>query len=67
MVAKGSLVTIFLQAPKMVLTAQGKALENGSDGDVIRISNTQSKNIVEAEIIGHGKVAVRATAQLAMN
>ncbi len=67
MVAKGSLVTMFLQVPKMVLTAQGKALENGSDGDVIRISNTQSKKVVEAEIIGHGKVAVRATAQLAMN
>ena len=58
---------MFLQAPKMVLTAQGKALERGSNGDVIRISNTQSKKVVEAEIIGHGKVAVRATAQLAMN
>ena len=66
-VAKGSLVTMFLQAPKMILTAQGKALDNGSDGDVIRISNTQSKKVVEAEIIGHGKVAVRATAELAMN
>ena len=67
MVAKGSLVTMFLQAPKMVLTAQGKALERGSNGDVIRISNSQSKKVVEAEIIGHGKVVVRATAQLAMN
>ena len=67
MVTKGSLVTMFLKVPKMVLTAQGKALENGSDGDVIRISNTQSKKVVEAEIIGHGKVAVSATAQLAMN
>ena len=66
-VTKGSLVTMFLQAPKMILTAQGKALDNGSDGEVIRISNTQSKKVVEAEIIGHGKVAVRATAQLAMN
>ena len=66
-VAKGSLVTMFLKAPKMVLTAQGKALENGSEGDVIRISNTQSEKVVEAEIIGHGKVAIRVTAQLAMN
>ena len=67
LVAKGSLVTMFLQAPKMTLSAQGKALENGSDGDVIPISNLHSKKIVEAEIIGHGKVAVRAPAQLAMN
>ncbi len=67
LVAKGSLVTMFLQAPKMTLSAQGKALQNGSDGDVIPISNMHSKKIVEAEIIGHGKVAVRAPAQLAMN
>ena len=67
LVAKGSLVTMFLQAPQMTLSAQGKALENGSDGDVIPISNMHSKKIVEAEIIGHGKVAVRAPAQIAMN
>ena len=67
MVAKGSLVTMFLQAPQMVLTARGKALENGSDGDVIPIRNMNSKKIVEAEIIGHGKVAVRPVAKLAMN
>ena len=67
LVAKGSLVTMFLQAPQMVLTAQGKALENGSNGDVIPISNMNSQKIVEAEIIGHGKVAVSPLAQIAMN
>jgi len=67
MVAKGSLLTMYLQAPKMILTAQGKALENGSDGDVIRIKNTQSNKVIEAEIIGHGKAAVRLTTMLAMN
>jgi len=67
LVAKGSLVTMYLRAPKMTLTAQGKAMEDGSDGDVIRITNSQSKNVVEAEIIGHGKVAVRLTTTIAMN
>ena len=67
LVPKGSLVTMILQAPKMLLTAQGKALDNGSDGDVIRISNTQSSNVIEAEVIGHGKVAVRASTLVAMN
>ncbi|MEK9725222.1 MAG: flagellar basal body P-ring formation chaperone FlgA [Rhodospirillaceae bacterium] len=66
-VEKGSLVTIYLHAPKMVLTAQGKAMEDGSDGDVIRITNTQSAKVVEAEVFGHGKVAVRPTALMAMN
>ena len=54
-------------SPQMTLSAQGRALENGSGRDVIPISNMHSKKIVEAEIIGHGKVAVRAPAQLAMN
>jgi len=67
LVKKGSLVTITLMAPKMVLTSQGKAVSDGSEGDIIQITNTQSKTIVEAEVIGTGRVAVRPPAQLAMN
>ncbi len=67
LVQKGSLVTIILKAPQMMLTAQGKALEHGSDGDTIRVTNTQSSTTVEAEVIGTGRVAVRPTTLLALN
>jgi flagellar basal body P-ring formation protein FlgA len=67
LVAKGSLVTMILRAPKMLLTAQGKALENGAEGDVIRISNSHSKTIIEAEVIASGRVAVRPATLVAMN
>jgi len=67
LVAKGSLVTMILRAPKMLLTAQGKALENGADGDIIRITNSHSKTIIEAEVIASGRVAVRSTTLVAMN
>lgn len=67
LVAKGSLVTIILKIPKMTLTAQGKALENGSDGDTIQISNTQSSKIIEAEVTGPGRVTVLPPSQVAMN
>lgn len=67
LVPKGSLVTIILKAPKMTITAQGKALENGSDGDVIQITNTQSKKVIEAEVIGNGRVAVLASSLMVMN
>ena len=67
LVEKGSLVTIMLWVPKMTLTAQGKAITSGSEGDIIQIRNTQSKTIIEAEVIGSGRVAVRPPAQLAMN
>jgi len=66
LVEKGSLVTMVLQTRKMTLTAQGKALDHGSDGDVIRIKNTQSNKTVEAEVIGHGRVAVKLVTLLAM-
>jgi len=67
LVPKGSLVTIFLKTPKMTLTAQGKALDNGSDGDTIRITNTRSKKVIEAEVTGTGRVAVLAINLTAMN
>jgi len=67
LVKKGSLVTITLIAPKMTLTAQGKAKSDGSEGDIIQVANTQSKMVVEAEVIGTGRVAVRLAINLAMN
>ena len=67
LVPKGSLVTIYLKAPRMMLTAQGKALENGSDGDVIRINNTQSNKVIEAEVTGAAKVAVLPPGKIVMN
>jgi len=66
LVKKGSLVTILLMAPKMTLTAQGKALSDGSEGDVIQVKNTRSKIVVEAEVTGSGRVAVRPAAEIAM-
>ena len=66
LVEKGSLVTIILRTPQMLLTARGKALESGSDGDTLRITNTQSHTVVEAEVIGAGRVSVRPTMLLAL-
>ena len=66
LVPKGSLVTIILAIPKMRLTAQGKALVAGSEGDVIRVKNTQSNTVIEAEVIGASRVAVRPAVSLAM-
>jgi flagella basal body P-ring formation protein FlgA len=67
LVPKGSLVTIVLQIAKMTLTAQGKALDNGSDGETIRVANSQSKKVIEAEVAGPGKVVVRSADAVATN
>lgn len=58
MVDKGSMVTITLSTPSMTLTTQGKALQDGGKGEVIRVVNTQSNRIVEATVAGPNVVAV---------
>ncbi|AWU93990.1 flagellar basal body P-ring formation chaperone FlgA [Azospirillum ramasamyi] len=55
---KGAMVTITLSTPSMTLTTQGKALQDGGKGEVIRVVNTQSNRIVEATVAGPNVVAV---------
>jgi flagella basal body P-ring formation protein FlgA len=59
-VAKGSLVGMTLTTPNMVLTAQGRAIEDGAMGQVIKVMNTQSKTTVDAVVDGPGRVVVSA-------
>jgi len=61
-VTKGSLVTMVMQTPYMLLTAQGRATEDGALGQAIRVMNTQSKVTVDAVVKGPSQVAVRAGA-----
>jgi flagella basal body P-ring formation protein FlgA len=60
LIAKGGLVTIRLNYANMSLTAQGRSLDEGSLGDVVRITNSQSKNIVEARVTGANRVRVQS-------
>ena len=65
LVAKDSLVTLVLQATHMRLTARGKALDQGSHGDVIRVVNEQSKQVVEGTVMAAGQVAIKPFGALA--
>jgi len=71
LVEKGKLVTIFLKKPGLMLTSQGRALQDGADGQTIRITNTNTSRTVEAVVVGSGMVTVLPTgansAQLAFN
>ncbi len=58
LVAKNSLVTIRLETERMVMTARGRALEQGANGDVIRVVNTKSNQIISASVTGSGIVRV---------
>lgn len=56
-VAKGALVTITYQTARISLTAQGRALEDGGVGDVVRVINTQSNRTVHTTVAGPNIVA----------
>ncbi|WP_417457289.1 flagellar basal body P-ring formation chaperone FlgA [Kordiimonas sp.] len=57
-VEKGSIVTMIVSAGALSLTASGRALENGGDGDTIRVMNTKSKQTVDAKVLNSGQVQV---------
>lgn len=60
LVSRNESVTIVFEAPGIVLTVRGKALEAGAQGDVINVLNVQSKRTVQATVIGPGRVTVSA-------
>jgi flagella basal body P-ring formation protein FlgA len=67
LVPKGSFVTITLRRANMVLTAKGRAVDNGARGDVVRIRNVQSRKLLEAIVTGPGQAEVADTPALASN
>ncbi|SMF67949.1 flagella basal body P-ring formation protein FlgA [Tistlia consotensis] len=67
LVERNSLVTMRLKAANMVLTAQGRALDDGGQGSVVRVVNLKSNTIVQATVAEAGVVDVGGTAQAALN
>lgn len=66
-VAKGASVSLVYRTEFMVLTAGGKALEDGAMGSIIRVLNSQSKIVVEARVDGGNILSVTNTTFLVMN
>lgn len=59
-VGRGDLVTIVYETPGLVLTMRGKAGEAGAMGDVISVTNPQSKRVLQGTVSGPGRVSVRS-------
>lgn len=58
MVTKGKAVTLSFVKGGIMLSAQGKALENGGLGDVVRVMNTQSKSVVRGTVTAPETIVV---------
>jgi flagella basal body P-ring formation protein FlgA len=51
-------VTLIYEAPGLYLTVRGKALEGGTEGDVVNVMNLQSKRTVSGVVTGRGQVSI---------
>jgi flagella basal body P-ring formation protein FlgA len=60
LVGRNETVTIYYEAPGIVLTIRGKALDAGAMGDVVNVLNVQSKRTIQATVSGPGRVNVTA-------
>lgn len=51
-------VTLIYDTPGVHLTVLGKAMEAGTEGDVVNVLNLQSKRTVSGVVVGRGRVAI---------
>jgi flagella basal body P-ring formation protein FlgA len=58
-VQRNEAVTIVYEAPGLVLTVRGKALDPGAEGDVISVLNSQSNRTIQGTVAGPARVVVR--------
>lgn len=63
LISRGQIVTLKVQTPLMLVTSQGKALQDGVKGETVRVVNTQSNRTIEGEVEAAGIVRVRTSAQ----
>jgi flagella basal body P-ring formation protein FlgA len=59
-VAKGDLVTLVYESRGLTITMRGRAGEAGAMGDVISVTNPQSKRVLHGTVSGPGRISVQA-------
>jgi len=65
LVMRGATVVMKIETPFMAMTTQGRALQDGARGDVIRVINTRSNRTVEGVVEASGVVRIETAAKTA--
>jgi flagella basal body P-ring formation protein FlgA len=60
MVVRNEAVTLIYEVPGIVLSARGKAMESGREGDTVNVLNVQTKRTIQGTVTGSGRVTVTA-------
>jgi flagellar basal body P-ring formation protein FlgA len=58
LVGRNETVTIVFEMPGITLTARGKAVDAGAQGDTVSVLNPQSKRVLQATVRGPGLVVI---------
>ncbi len=58
LVQRDQTVTLVYETAGIYLTTRGKALESGTEGDVVSVLNLQSKRTVTGRVTGRGQVSI---------
>ena len=58
LVGRNDTVTIVFEVPGITLTARGKALTAGAEGDTVDVLNPQSKRVLQGTVRGPGTIVV---------
>lgn len=67
LVAKNSMVNVRIASNRLNITMQGKAMDEGAEGDTVRVVNTRSNKIVQGTVSSRGEVVVLTSYSLASN
>lgn len=58
LVLRGNMVTMKVEAGALLITAQGRAMQDGAKGDVVRVMNLQSNRLIEGIVESSGIVRI---------
>ncbi|MDA5193216.1 flagellar basal body P-ring formation chaperone FlgA [Govanella unica] len=61
LIKRGAIVTMIVKTPDMTLTTSGRAQENGGEGDLIRLTNTNSNRTVSGVVLSARDVMVSSS------
>lgn len=65
MIKRGDIVTLKIITPYMQIATKGRALEDGVYGEVVRVTNTRSKRVIEGTVSESGVVRIDTIQQIA--
>jgi flagella basal body P-ring formation protein FlgA len=65
LVGRNEAVTIIFEVPGITLTARGKSVDAGAEGDIVSVLNLQSKRVLQGTVRAPGLVVVGRGATVA--